>query len=194
MNDNPAPEGSGKPWNSHEIAVGQVTCNQLARLATAFVGALRMFRADHKAGGTLEVMKAVAILLDNHIAILEAPDFPNKEMVNQEVELQASMIAILLAGLCTADAIDPRHSSAIAVSLIEACNELKNHTGPAGEDDLVVVDVRMREKDVLQDPEEAISALEIGLRLEPAPNDLETDQSKLGQIIRRIVNKSFGKK
>ena len=193
MNDNPTPEDSGKPWNSHEIAVGQMTCNQLARFSTAFIGALRMFRGDHKLGGTLKVMKAIAILLDNHIAILEAPDFPNQEMVKSEIELQVSLNAMLMAGLCTSDGIDPRHACAIAISLIEACNELKNHTGPAGEDDLVVVDIRKREKKGFDDPPDGAASFEMGLRLEPTPSDIQTDQSKLGRLIRRVVNKSFDK-
>lgn len=190
MNDNPSPEGSGSNWNSDEIAVDDLTCNELARLSTAFIGSYRLISGDRKRKGVLGAMKSFEILLSHQIALMESKDLPQGSEDRVINSGAIGLTALCMAGLVAAGKIDPRQASMLSMSLLESAVEMGKKTGPIGMDEAILVDVR-----IADDQQQGLNKVEMGMRLEDIPSlDQLIANTEFGKVIAELVDKKLEEK
>lgn len=185
MINNPSPEGSGTEWNSDNIAIGNLSCKELAALSTAFYGAFRIINSEKKAGGAHGVLLAMHNLLEHHIALMSSDELPESFKKSADNVTSVTLVAFCLAVISSLEKLDPHRSGVLASTLLKSLVELTKETGPVGPDDVVLVDARVNGR---QDEDDDLSAVELAIRLESAIKlDAFADNIEIGKLIKKIV-------
>lgn len=129
-NNQPAPEGE-KEWNSDEILVGELTCEQTARMLAAFVSALRLFNGAKKAQGDKGIVMAAYKILAHQLTMLNEPIEDDKAKKLVETSISLAVIAIGQAMVCASSGTtDPRAIVSITENALAAVNEMVKREGP----------------------------------------------------------------
>lgn len=141
MDNSEVPDG----WNSEEPVVGHLSCEEVARFGATFISTLRLIWSGKAPNDVLGMSKSIAQLLEHQNALFGSDVAKrHSDLFANKAEL-VGLIAICMAGVCSDAKIDPRSIASIAYTLMNGVIEMAKNTGPLGDDDIIVVDVRKAE-------------------------------------------------
>jgi hypothetical protein len=166
-----------------------MTCRELSKFCTNYIGALRLARKERAYAGDEGLLNFIMVVIGHQIRLLESDAVSDQDKEAIRKNSGVALMAICMASISAIDSIDPRHAAQVAAMSLEAVAELTNGAGPVGEDDVVVIDVRKHPKAEGEWQDGDIGDdIQIGVHMEPL--QILSDQinnTELGKQISRIV-------
>lgn len=181
MKNEQLPEDSGAPWNTDDIAFGQLSCKQLSKLSTSFISALRMANQEGKKHGIPGVMNLISIIFQQQLELLESSNLTAQERDIVERNGVVALLAACMAGIFSVNAIDPRELSNIGVGVVDMIHTLSKKSGPIGPDDEVIIQLRKGDEG---------NEVQMAIHLEPASDmAAKIADDNIGKEIKKIIDK-----
>jgi hypothetical protein len=179
MKNDELPGDSGGPWNTDDVAFGQLSCKQLSKLTTSFISALRMANKELTEFGVPGIMNLIATVFQQQIELLNSNELSAQEKAIVDRNGVVALLSACMAGIFSINAIDPRELAGIGVSVIEMVHNLAKKTGPIGPDDEVMIQFRRGESN---------GEVQMAIHLEPASDiALKIGDDNIGKQIKKIV-------
>jgi hypothetical protein len=168
-------EQTGGGWNSDEVAFEGLTCEQIGRLSTSFLGYLRLLTPE-AVKGMKNLSRATCSMLDEHVKALREVEKISKEgaiPLAEDYDM-IGLLAICMAAIASNAKYDPRSLASISHSLMEALMDMIEKGGPPLDDETILIAARLQ-KDL------------------PDIEDFSNVQIKMSLVPNEAINQVIGK-